>query len=107
MHDKTFGLPRNTAAALSYVLFFVSGIFFYLLSKDTYVRFHAIQSVLVFGIFFFLQWLFMITVVLAPISSLIGLLSFILWLLLIYKAWKGEEWELPLIGEYAKHLAKK
>ncbi len=107
MNEKTFGLARNTAAALSYVFFFVSGIFFFLLSKDTYVRFHAAQCILVFGVLFFLQWLFTITVVLAPISSLIGLLSFILWLLLIYKAWKGEEWELPMIGAYAKNLARK
>jgi len=37
----------------------------------------------------------------------LGVLSFVLWLVLIFKAWKGEEWEVPYLGRYARMLVKK
>ena len=44
------GLDANLAAALSYLLGFVSGAVFLLLEKENrFVRFHALQSVLAFG----------------------------------------------------------
>jgi uncharacterized membrane protein len=104
--EKTLGLSKNTAAAFSYVLFVLSGLFFLILYKDPFVRFHAAQSVVVFVSLFVLQWLLAITVVLASLSSLVGLLTFVLWLILIYKAWQGEEWEVPLLGHYARKLVK-
>ena len=101
------GLPKNTAAALSYVLGFVTGIVFYVLEKDPYVRFHAMQSIVVFVTLFVLQWVVGITIILLPIVPLISILSFVLWLLLIYKAWMGDEWEVPVLGTYARKFAKK
>lgn len=101
------GLPKNTAAALSYVLLFVSGIVFLILEKDPYVRFHAMQSIVVFGFIFILQWIFAITIFLAPISGLLTIIAFVLWLVLIYKAWKGEEWEVPYLGKFARKFVKK
>jgi len=38
---------------------------------------------------------------------LVGILMFVLWLLLIYKAWMGESWEVPVFGKLAKKLLKK
>jgi len=32
---------------------------------------------------------------------------FVLWLVLIYKAWQGEEWEVPVLGAYARKMVKK
>ena len=108
MTDKTgTGLPKNTAAALSYVLGPVTGIVFYILEKDPFVRFHAMQSIVVFTVLFVLQWIFGITIILLPVVPLISILSFILWLLLIYKAWMGEEWEVPVLGAYARKFGKK
>lgn len=101
------GLNKNTSAALSYVLLFISGIVFLLIEKDKYVRFHAAQSVVVFGTLFVLQWVFALTIILAWLVPFITLLSFVLWLLLIYKAWQGEEWEVPVLGKYARKLVKK
>jgi uncharacterized membrane protein len=44
------GLEQNTAALLSYLFTWVTGLIFYLLEKDNkYVRFHAMQSIF-FGI---------------------------------------------------------
>jgi uncharacterized membrane protein len=101
------GLPKNTAAALSYVLGPVTGVVFYVLEKDPFVRFHAMQSIVVFVVLFVLQWVFGITIILLPLVPLISILSFVLWLLLIYKAWQGDEWELPVLGAYARKFVKK
>jgi uncharacterized membrane protein len=54
-----------------------------------------------------LQWVFGITIILFPLSALLGIVSFALWLILIYKAWQGEEWEVPVLGKIAKNLLKK
>lgn len=101
------GLPRNTAAALSYVLGPVTGVVFYLIEKDPFVRFHAMQSIVVFTALFILQWVFGITIILLPLVPLISILGFVLWLLLIYKAWQGEKFEVPVLGKYAKQFQKK
>jgi uncharacterized membrane protein len=101
------GLPKNTAAALSYVLGPVTGVVFLLLEKDPFVKFHAMQSIIVFAGLFVLQWLFVITIILAPLSGLLIIIGFVLWLLLIYKAWRGEEWEVPFCGKYARKFVKK
>lgn len=101
------GLPKNTAAALSYVLGPVTGVVFYVLEKDPYVRFHAMQSIVVFVVLVALQWVFGLTLVLLPVVPLLSIVMFILWLLLIYKAWMGSEWEVPVLGKYARKLLKK
>ncbi len=104
---KGTGLPKNTAAALSYVLGPVTGVIFYVLEKDPFVRFHAMQSIVVFVVLFVLQWVFGLTIVLLPLVPLISILSFVLWLLLIYKAWQGDEWEVPVLGKYVRKFMKK
>lgn len=101
------GLNKNTSGALAYVLGPVTGIIFLVIDKDKFVRFHAAQSVVVFVSLFILQWIFGLTVILLPLVPLISLLSFVLWLLLIYKAWQGDEWEVPILGKYARKLVKK
>ncbi|MFC1649459.1 DUF4870 domain-containing protein [Patescibacteria group bacterium] len=98
---------RNMQAALSYVLLFVSGIYYLITNKDPYVRFHAMQSVVVFGALTLLIFLLGFTVVLATLSSLVAILMFTLWLILIYKAWNGEAWEVPVLGEFARRWANK
>lgn len=101
------GLPKNTAAALSYVLGPITGVVFYVLEKDPYVRFHSMQSIVVFVVLFVLQWVLGLTLILLPLVPLVSILGFVLWLLLIYKAWQGEEWEVPLLGKYARQMVKK
>src|SRR3990167_10687757 len=104
---KGTGLPKNTAAALSYVLGPITGVVFYVLEKDPYVRFHAMQSIVVFVALFVLQWVFGLTLILLPLVPLLSILGFVLWLLLIYKAWQGNEWEVPVLGKYARKFLKK
>ena len=101
------GFKKTTSGALAYVLGPVTGIIFLVIEKDPFVRFHAMQSTVVFVALFVLQWIFGITIILFPLSALIGIISFILWLILIYKAWQGEQWEVPVLGKVAKDLLKK
>lgn len=97
------GLPKKTAAALAYVLGWVTGIIFLVVEKDPFVRFHAAQSVVTFGILTIIVvipflWFFV------PIAWIVG---FVLWLVLIYKAYQGEEFKLPWVGNLAKKLLGK
>jgi uncharacterized membrane protein len=104
---KGTGLPKNTAAALSYVLGPLTGVIFLILEKDPFVRFHAMQSVVTFLTLWVLSWVLTISIFLSFLAPLTVLLGFILWLLLIYKAWQGQEWEVPYLGKFARQLLGK
>lgn len=101
---KGSGLPKNTAAALSYVLGWLTGIVFLLIEKEPFVRFHAMQSVITFGALTIIVILPVIGWVLSPLVMILG---FVLWLVLIYKAYQGEEFKLPVIGNFAKKQLSK
>ncbi len=103
----TTGLDKTTAAALSYVLGPITGVVFYVTSKDPFVRFHAMQSIVVFGILILLQILLGATVILVFLMPLVSILSFLLWLILIYKAWLGEEWKVPVLGDVVDSVRAK
>lgn len=97
--ETNIGLPKNTAAALSYVLGWLTGIVFLLIEKDSFVRFHAMQSVITFGALTILAMVPFLGWIISPLVMIVG---FVLWLVLIFKAYQGEEFKLPVIGELAK-----
>ena len=101
------GLKKETSAALSYVLGPITGVLFLIIDKDPFVRFHAMQSIVVFVGMFALQAMLGLTIILAIFVPLVGIVSFVLWLMLIYKAWQGEEWEVPFLGKFARQILKK
>ena len=105
MAEKDLGLKRETIGALTYVLGPITGIFFLVISKDPFVRFHAMQSTVVFIILFVLRYLFMFVSFL--LGTFVSLVIFVLWLILIYKAWQGGEWQVPVLGKVAENLLKK
>jgi len=107
MPEAGAGLKKETAGALSYVLGPVTGVIFLIISKDPFVKFHAMQSIVVFLSLFILQWVLGFTVILIFLVPLVGILGFVLWLLLIYKAWQGQEWEVPFLGKLARNFVKK
>jgi uncharacterized membrane protein len=104
MAETKIGLPKNTTAALSYVLGWLTGIVILLLEKDPFIRFHAMQSVVTFGILTILAMVPFIGWVLSPLLMIV---SFVLWLVLIFKAYQGEEFKLPVIGDFAKKQLEK
>lgn len=115
------GMSENVAGLLCYVLGWVTGIIFFLIDKRPFVRFHAAQSIVVFGglhvlnivvgiIFgagfmmmggwgaFGLGWV---------LYSLINLVALILWILLMVKAYQGEKFQVPVAAGIAQSFAGK
>jgi uncharacterized membrane protein len=98
------GLDANLAAALSYLVGFVTGIIFLLVERENkFVRFHAMQSTLVFAGIVAVDIILQIVPILGALVVLFVVIpvSAILWLLLMYKAYQGEEFKLPLVGQMA------
>src|SRR3989344_8193375 len=96
------GLPKNTSAALSYVLGPITGVIFLVLEKDSFVRFHAMQSIVFSVAALLINTVIGATIILAILLPVLSVVEFVLWLLLIYKAWQGQEWELPYLGKIAR-----
>jgi uncharacterized membrane protein len=98
------GFNANVAAALSYLVGFVTGIIFLLVEKDNkFVRFHAMQSTLLFVGIVLIDILLQIVPILGALVVLFIVIpvSAFLWLLMMYKAYQGEEFKLPLVGQMA------
>jgi uncharacterized membrane protein len=102
------GMEQNLAGLLCYVLGWVTGIIFLLLEKDNrFVRFHAIQSIVVFGAFTVLEIILgFIPVIGWILTSLLGLLAFILWIVLMVQAYGGKMYKLPVAGDIAERNSK-
>lgn len=98
------GLSQNAAGALAYLLGFVTGIVFLIIEKENkFVRFHAMQSTILFGGYFIISmFLNYIPFFGWTISYLLSIAGLILWVVLMWKAYNGEEYELPYIGKIAK-----
>lgn len=114
------GLRENTAATLSYVLGWVTGLIFLLVDKRPYVKFHAAQSLvtfgalhvltIVFGVFFGVGFFTMGFHALGPgiiLLHLINLAAFVLWIFLMVKASQGNKFKLPVAGDLAENIAGK
>lgn len=100
------GLDSNIAGLLCYVLGWVTGLIFLLIEKeDDFVRFHAAQSIVVFGGLSIIEIIFWIFIFAVPglwfFYPLIGLVGLVLWILLMVKAYQGEEYHLPIAGDIA------
>ncbi|MCA0991517.1 DUF4870 domain-containing protein [Pseudalkalibacillus hwajinpoensis] len=104
------GLEENVAGLLTYVLGFVTGIIFLLIEKENkFVRFHAMQSIVVFGAFFVISLVLNVVPVIGTIVSVLILppLSLIVWIVLMVKAYQGKQYKLPIAGDFSeKQLAK-
>lgn len=117
--EGTSGLAPNVAGALAYFLGALTGIAFLVIDRDRpFVRFHAMQSILVtlaaVAVSVALMIVSVILGALPLVGWLIGVLlslgisigGFVLWLYLMYRAFQGDEWELPVIGSQARRLAR-
>jgi uncharacterized membrane protein len=99
------GFDQNVAAALAYSLGWITGFAFYLTEPaNQFVRFHAMQSIIAFVtlsiacvVLQSIPILGMLIVVLVVLP-----LSAILWLILMFKAYRGERFKLPIAGDMAE-----
>jgi uncharacterized membrane protein len=98
------GLDDNLAGALCYFGLFVTGIFFLVVERDShFVRFHAMQSTLVFVGLFVLSFVVRIVPLLGGVVSALLLLAVIAaWVIGMLKAFQGERYKLPVFGDLAE-----
>ena len=105
--NTSLGLDANLEAALSYLLGVITGIVFCILEKENkFVRFHAIQSTITFGAILVLNIVITnIPFVGGVLSTLISIVGLVLWVYLMVKAYQGEQFKLPVIGDIAEKNA--
>jgi uncharacterized membrane protein len=114
------GMAENVAGLLCYLLGWITGLIFFFIDKRPFVRFHAAQSIVVFG------GLHIITHVLGLIIGVslftggwgsfgagvlvlhaLNLLTLVLWIVLMVKAYQGERFKVPIASEIAEGFAGK
>ena len=113
------GVDRRLASVLCYAGWWVTGlVFLFAERRDATVRFHAAQSLVVFGVLSIALFLcggasavafFVATQTFQMLQAIGNLLWFgavLLWLFLLVKAWRGEIWRVPVAAEFATRLAK-
>jgi uncharacterized membrane protein len=108
------GLTDNAAGGLAYVTIIPAIVFLAIApyNRNSYVRFHAWQSIfftvacvvidIALGILVRIPFLGLMTLFIWP---LVGLAFLIVWIILLIKAFNGERFKLPLIGDLAEKQA--
>jgi len=127
------GLDPKVAAALSYI-WIVGLVFFFIEKEDRFVRFHALQSI-IFGIanMIIMAVLAVLAVILTfafsiggaivggGLGMIVHLLVWVIWLifwviglamligliLAAVKAYQGQKFKLPIIGNMAENMVNK
>jgi len=116
MTKASLGLEENIEAALCYLFLWVSGLIFYFVEdKNKFIRFHAVQSIFVFLPLSILAWIFGGAFGLLPfgagwlflvwISWIFWVLAFVLWIILMIKAYQMQKFKLPIVGDLAEKYA--
>jgi len=122
------GLDENVASLLAYLFQFLGGLIFFLIEKDSrFVRFHAMQSILLSGVFWVGMiglWIlaFILALIIGQISGLLGSLVWVLMTLLelvlglacligfvlcMIKAYQNQYFKLPVLGNFAEKFSQK
>lgn len=98
----TEGIDPKLAALLAYLLSIIGGIIFYVISKDKYVRFHALQSILLWAVFIVIDVVVAFIPIIWFFGWIIPLAFLALWIVMMLKAYQGEKYKLPVIGDIAE-----
>lgn len=111
---SALGLDANITALIGYIIWIVAVVLIFIEKDNKFVRFHAFQSLL-FGVLVIVLFvaLSILNTVLYLVSSTLGglfsLVFILLWLavlggviLLAFKAFKGEMFKFPIIGDLAE-----
>ena len=123
MNDEgtTTGLEPRTAAALAYLAGPFSGaLMLWVERENTFIRFHACQSVIgLGGLALALLGSYLLAAIAMFVSASLVTVLFnvaaVIWIVLVittvlcaWKAWSGERWRLPLVADYAdRFLARR
>lgn len=118
---QSAGMSENVACALCYLFGFITGIIFLVIApynQNKVVRFHAFQSIFLSLTYFVVHVLLLIITpifalvthglgifIFGPLSLLLILFFFILWLYMMYSAYNNKMVVLPVIGPLAQKQA--
>ena len=102
------GGQQNSSAWIAYLFGWLTGLYFYFTTKNQFIKFHAVQSIILFGGLHIVRALFGSGYRLhpygsmmsygfgySPVMGLVNLAAFVLWIFLMIKAHKGEKFKLP------------
>ena len=105
-------MDPNLAGALCYLLGCISGILFFVLeTQNKRIRFHALQSILIFTVLTLLSLGSAVLAILTDFvpfrlaSSTIWILHFVVWLVMIINTYQGKTIKIPGIGDFAREQA--
>ena len=115
------GLSENVAGLLCYVLGWLTGLIFLLIDKRPFVRFHAAQSLVTFGALHIISIILVMAFIgggffggswsvfgfWSGILAIIRLLSLILWIVCMIKAYQHERFRVPIAADFADQIAGK
>ena len=122
------GLDENIAALLSYVFGWVSGLVFFLIEKESrLVRFHAMQSLLVnvlgaivaiaLWVLSLISWVilsqisgifsFIVSMLVGLVATVVGIGLLVGIIICLVKAYQGQYFKLPIIGNLAEKYSSK
>jgi uncharacterized membrane protein len=109
------GLQENVAGLLCYLVGWLTGLIFLLIDKRPFVRFHAAQSIVVFGFLFILRLLFAFGFIGGGFygafslwwmaSGILSLITLVAWVVLMVTAYQGKRLEVPIAAGIAKSIA--
>jgi len=107
---STMGMDPNIAAGLSYIAGWVTGLIFFLMEKQNrFVRFNAMQSIILSAAYIVFCIFISIASAVLPflgyISGLVSLGMLVIWIILLVNAFQGKYFKLPVIGDYAERYA--
>jgi len=110
-------MAENVAGLLCYVVGWVTGLIFFFIDKRPFVRFHAAQSIVVFG------GLHILSIVLGmffgvslfatgfagfsiawALVGLVNIVAIVLWIVLMIKAYQGERFRVPVAADIAEKI---
>ncbi|HEY3993830.1 MAG TPA: DUF4870 domain-containing protein [Ktedonobacteraceae bacterium] len=110
----TINMEPNVAAGVSYLTWIVGLIFFLVEKQNRFVRFNAMQELLLTGATVIL-WIVVsiLTTIFAFVAPILGAIlgfllwivwiaAFVLWIICIVNAFQGKYFKIPFIGDYAE-----
>ena len=120
--ESSSGMSANIAGLLCYLLIWITGIVFVVIEKkSTFVKFHAWQSIMTFGVLTIAQIFFFgilaaigiatlspgLLVLARVLGTLVSILMIVLWIILLIQAGTGKMWKVPGAGNWAEKMANK
>lgn len=117
--SSTTGIDERLASVLCYSAWWITGVVFLVLERQHHgIRFHAAQSLVLFGaISLLLVGLGAFSALALMVSSqayqVVRALADVtwigaaaLWLVVVVRAWRGEAWRVPLVATLADRIVE-